>query len=419
MAKVTVALRRWCFWALGPCESVHDGPIEGVTGFGGIAPSQTVGKMPRRESIEFGRLVAISVAAMMCLTVAAHSQSAARSQLSGTITNVNPAANQLSLKSDKGEPVEVSTTDRTLVLRIPPGETDPKKGSKVPLSSLSAGDRAVIVGPAPAGNTWNATAVLVMTKGDIASVQQKDQDDWKRRGTTGTTTAIDAAAKTVTIKSGARVYTVQAGAQTMWHRYSPDSARFADAKPSSIDEVKTGDQLRVLGNKSADGSMIQAERIVFGSFRQIAGTVASVDVAKGEITIKDLATKKALIVRVDSDSTMRRLPEQMARMLARRYAPGAQSEAASTTAPPSAGRGGRGGGGDIGQALDNLPAMPMSELKGGDAIMISTTQGSDPGRVTAIMLLAGVEPLLTASPTATRDIMSGWNLGGGGGDPSQ
>ena len=39
---------------------------------------------------------------------------------------------------------------------------------------------------------------------------------------------------------------------------------------------------------------------------------------------------------------------------------------------------------------------------------------SDPARVTAVMLLAGVEPLLTASPTATRDIMSGWNLGGGG-----
>jgi hypothetical protein len=47
--------------------------------------------------------------------------------------------------------------------------------------------------------------------------------------------------------------------------------------------------------------------------------------------------------------------------------------------------------------------------------MVSTTMGSDPTKVTAIMLLAGVEPLLTASPTAVRDIMSGWNLGGGGG----
>ena len=73
--------------------------------------------------------------------------------------------------------------------------------------------------------------------------------------------------------------------------------------------------------------------------------------------------------------------------------------------------GGGGRGGDVGQMLDNLPALPISELKPGDAIMVSTTQGTDAGRVTAIMLLAGVEPLLTASPTATRDIMSGWNLG--------
>jgi hypothetical protein len=76
--------------------------------------------------------------------------------------------------------------------------------------------------------------------------------------------------------------------------------------------------------------------------------------------------------------------------------------------------GGGGRGGDISQMLDNLPAMPLAELKPGDAVMVSTTQGTEGGRVTAIMLLAGVEPLLTASPTATRDIMSGWNLGGGG-----
>jgi hypothetical protein len=59
--------------------------------------------------------------------------------------------------------------------------------------------------------------------------------------------------------------------------------------------------------------------------------------------------------------------------------------------------------------------MPLSDLKPKDAIMVSTTMGTDPTRVTAIMLLAGVEPILTAAPNATRDIMSGWNLGGGGG----
>ncbi|MBS1855257.1 MAG: hypothetical protein JST11_07815 [Acidobacteria bacterium] len=320
------------------------------------------------------------------------------------------------MKSDKDGVVEVNTTARTLVLRIPPGETDPKKGSKVALSTLAPGDRAVIVGPAPIGNTWNAGAILVMTRGDIASIQQKEEEDWRRRGTTGNVTAIDAAARSITIKSGSHTYTVATDAKTTWNRYSLESARFADAKPSTFDAVKAGDQLRVLGNKSEDGASIQAEKIVFGSFRQIAATISSIDLAKGEMTVKDLATKKPLVIKVDSDSTMRRLPEQMARMLARRYAPGGRQPEAPANAPAMAGRGGRGpGGGDVGQMLDRLPAMALAELKPGDAVMVSTTQGSDPGHATAIMLLAGVEPLLTASPTATRDIMSGWDLGGGGG----
>src|SRR5207245_11249016 len=110
-----------------------------------------------------------------------------QAQLSGTIPAVNADAKQLSLKSDKGEDVAVSTTDRTLILRIPPGETDPKKGTKVALSTVNSGDRAVVIGPAPTDpKTWAATAVLIMSKSDVASLQQKDQDHWKKRGTTGT-----------------------------------------------------------------------------------------------------------------------------------------------------------------------------------------------------------------------------------------
>ncbi len=360
------------------------------------------------------KYLAVSFIALAAVASAQTPPAANRAQLSGTITATNVDAKQVSLKSDKGDDVSVTTTDRTLILRIPPGETDPKKGAKIALSTLSPGDRAVVIGPQPADpKTWAATAVLVMSKSDVAGLQQKDQDDWKKRGVTGTVTAIDSAAKTVTIKSGSHTYTVQPSDKTTFHRYSLDSARFSDAKTSTFTEIKAGDQLRVLGNKSDDGASIAAEKIVSGSFRQIAATITAINAQTGELTVKDLATKKPLTIKVDADSTMRKLPDAAAKALARRYAPGAQPEQPAVGAP---GRGGRGGaaGGDVGQMLDNLPAMPLSELKTGDAIMVSTTQGTDPGRVTAITLLAGVEPLLTASPTATRDIMSGWNLGSGG-----
>lgn len=368
--------------------------------------------------------LAVAVTAAGAIIAAEQSpQASNRAQLSGTVTSVNADGKQLSLKSDKGEEVSVITTDRTLILRIPPGETDPKKGSKIALATLSAGDRAVVIGPTPADpKTWSATAVLVMSKGDVATLQQKDQDDWKKRGTTGTVTDINPAAKTVTIKSGSRIFTVQPSEKTTYQRYSLDSARFSDAKASSFPEIKTGDQLRVLGDKGENG-VIQAEKMVSGSFRQIAATITAINAQTGELTVRDLSTKKPLTIKIDTESTMRKLPEAAARMLVSRYtgaAPGAGAPAAGAGRggmSEGGGRGsGRGGGrgGDIGQMLDNLPAMPISELKPGDAIMVSTTQGTDPGRVTAITLLAGVEPLLTASPTATRDIMSGWNLGGGG-----
>jgi len=67
-----------------------------------------------------------------------------------------------------------------------------------------------------------------------------------------------------------------------------------------------------------------------------------------------------------------------------------------------------------------LPQATLADLKKGDAVMIVTTQGTDASGVTAITLLSGVEPILTASPSASQALFAGsWNLGapgGGGGE---
>jgi uncharacterized protein DUF5666 len=353
---------------------------------------------------------------------------APRVQIAGVITAADAPSSRLTIKTDKGETVTVTAGERTLVLRIPPGETDPKKGTKVALSALAAGDRVVALGPQPVDPAqFTASALMVMSKSDVESVRAREREDWQKRGTAGSVTAVDPAAKTITLKSGPRTVTVTASDKTVYRRYSPDSAKPSDAKASSFAEIKTGDQVRVLGNKDESGSSVTAENIYFGSFRQLAATIKSVDPAGGEITVTDLATKKLLTIRITSDSTLRQLPPQMAAMLARRYRPGGERAAEAAAEPAGAsnangrgaGPGGRGPNGDIQTMLDRLPAAQLSDLKPGDAIMVSTTQGSDVTHVTAINLLAGVEPLLTASPAATRDIMSGWNLGGGAGETPQ
>lgn len=356
------------------------------------------------------------------------------SHVPGTVTAVDPKANQVTVKTEKGDSLTFTTTDRTQILHAQPGVTDPKQWSKITLGEVGNGDEVVAYyrGAADA-KPLLATTLVVRTKADLSTLEKNQLEDWKKRGTTGTVSAVDPAAHTITLKAGLRSITVQTSDKTQFHRYSLDSAKPADAKPSSLAEIKVGDQVNVLGNKSADGTTIPAEVIYAGTFRQIAATIVSINAATGEMEVRDLAdkSKKPLFIKITPDTTMKKLPEQLAAMLARRYQGG---RAGGPGGAPGEGRGGFGGGegrgmgrggfggpggggrgGDIGQMLDRLPAMPISELKPKDAIMVSTTMGSDPTKVTAIMLLAGVEPVLTAAPTATRDIMSGWNLGGGGG----
>jgi hypothetical protein len=369
-------------------------------------------------------------------TASAQTPAPAAGRVTGTVTAVNAASKQISVKTDKGE--EINLTTLTFLRRMPPGETDTKKATPITITDVTAGDRVAAVGQMSSDQkTLDARTVIIMTKSDVAEVKKKEQDDWVKRGTTGTVTAVDPAAKTLTIKVGQREVTVQPSDKTEYNRYSLDSAKFSDAKPSNFAEIKTGDQVRVLGNKSPDGATVKAEQIVAGTFRQIAALVEAIDPATGELKVRDVSVKdkkdpkKIITIKVNADSTMKKLPPQMAMMLARQLNPTMQQGDGGGRGPGGGGAGGGagrgpggfagpgGGGGrgrgDIGQMLDRLPAMPLTELKVGDAIMVSTTMGSDPSKVTLIMLLAGVEPVLTASPNATRDIMSGWNLGGGGG----
>jgi Cu/Ag efflux protein CusF len=352
-------------------------------------------------------------------------QTPASNHLPGTVTAINPSSNQITLKTEKGD-LTFTTSERTQIVHAQAGISDPRQWPKLTLGEIANGDEVVAYyRGALEQKPLLATSLVVRTKADLSQLAEKELEDWKKRGTSGNVTAVDPAAKTITLKSGPRTYTVQLGDKTVVRRYSPDSAKPADAKPGTLADIKIGDQANVLGNKGGDGgTTIAAEMVYAGTFRQIAAVINSVDPATGEMKVTDLLTKKPLTIRITPDTTMRKLQEQMAQMLARRYQGGRGGAPAEGRGGQDRGEGrgagfGGGRGGDIGSMLDRLPAMPLTELKPKDAIMVSTTSGSDPSKVTAVTLLAGVEPILTAAPSATRDIMSGWNLGGGGGGEGQ
>ena len=273
--------------------------------------------------------------------------------------------------------------------------------------------------------------------------------------------------------------------ETSIRRYAPDSVKFDDAKPGTFDQIKPGDQVRARGTTGADGTEFTAQAIISGAFRDIAGTVVSTDAANSTVTITDLATKKPLVVKVSADSQLRKLPPMVAMGIAMRLkggtpgaagpgapgqsrgqgsgnwnggqgnwrgagnadgssaaaggpagsgagASGTRGGAPGTSAGQSGGSGGqgapggnwRGGGGgapDFQQMLSRMPAVRVSDLNKGDAVMLVATEGSSASGPTAITLLAGVEPILTAAPvgTSASTILSPWNLGtpaGAGGD---
>jgi hypothetical protein len=231
---------------------------------------------------------------------------------------------------------------------------------------------------------------------------------------------------------------------TILRRYAPDSVKFDDAKPAPavefMTQIKAGDQLRARGTRNADGSELAAEEIVAGAFRNIAGSIKSIDTAANTMTVQDAISKSAVVVKVSPDSQMKKLPAEMAQRIAMRLkstasgasgdqpggsekgqGPGNAQGSAPGVRPGAESPAGHGTGGngppDFQRMLSRLPNSTLADLQKGDAVMIVSTDGADSGAVTAITLLAGVEAILTAAPNrSASSLLSPWSLNAQGGE---
>jgi hypothetical protein len=316
------------------------------------------------------------------------------------------------------------------------------------LQDLQVGDRILVLGKvSDDGHSVVATSVIVMKKADVMSKHDRDRQEWQKRGVGGLVSAVDPAAGTITISTqsfaGAKSVLIRVSKDTIVRRYAADSVQFDDAKPSSLDEIRPGDQVRARGTRSSDGGELAADEVVSGAFRNIAGTVASVDPSTNTLSVADLISKKPVTVKITPESQLRKLPPQMAQLIAMRLkggGPGArngnagagqpaagQSGGASSPSSGSAngdssggGPGGRGGLGDLQQMLSRVPPASLADLQKGDAVMIVSTEGTGFGGVTAITLVAGVEPILQASPSGSQSmILPPWSLDAPAGDAAQ
>lgn len=350
-----------------------------------------------------------------CAAQAAQAQSAA-SRTMGTVKAVS--ATGFTLTTDAGAEIGVALADGARLLRTAPGQRTLAGATNIQLAEIQVGDRVLLKGSASGNGKFLASNVIVMKKADIAEKQARDVEDWQKRGIGGRITAIDPATGNVTVSAGSlgatHSITVHTSKNTIVRRYALDSVKFENASLATLDKVKVGDQLRARGNRSADGTELTAEEIVAGSFRNIAGKVISTDAGANSFTVMDLSTKKPVVVKISAESQMRKLPAMMAEILAKASKNGGQQGGTATpngaSQPNGAGPSGRHG--NMEQMLRSLPPLTLAELQKGDVVMVVSTQGTD-AQVTAITLLSGVEPILTASPKDGAMVLSPWSLGGG------
>ena len=340
---------------------------------------------------------------------AAGAQSRALTRVMGEVVAVDAESRLMTVKADKGENQTLVLEEDGAVLLVPPGETTLEKAKPIPLAEVNRGDKVYARGqPLPESGAIPVRQLVVMSKAAIEKKRDTEREEWQRRGILGTVGELRPKTKEIVLQSRARfgapaAVAVQVTDKTAFRRYAPDSVKFSEAKPSTLAELKAGDQLRALGEKSADGNTYKADQIVFGTFRTFAGTVTAVNAENNEIKVKRVDGGQTLTVMLNKDSSLRRFPKEFAALMAQRMmgpGPGGPAGPPRGGTPPTGGTppaGGatirRAGGDDL---LDRLPPVTLAEIKAGDTVLVFSTAGKDPTRATAIAFVSGVEAFLQA-----------------------
>jgi hypothetical protein len=370
----------------------------------------------------FRLLVLCGLTAALGLAAGPQTPAAApRNRIIGVVSAADEAAHSLTVKLDVGESYKVSVIATTKLLRLAPGETQLSKAQPIQFNDISIGDRVLAQGPLnDAEKTVEALRVIDMSQADLAKKYQQEQADWQHRSVAGTATTKDEQNGALTLRLPAmmadgQLVKVTVSNKTVYKRYIPDSVKYADAKPSTLAEIETGDQVRVLGNKD-DAGTVQAEQVVSGAFVTLAATVVSVDAAAGLVQAKNMQNGKPLTIKITADSNLRRVPPmgggtpgggqggtwtggagggQQRPAGAASGAPPAVAQAGPGNGAPGGATGGQRRGGDFSRLMEFAPKIAVGGLKTGETIVVASSKGGKPDEVTAVTLLAGADFLVT------------------------
>jgi hypothetical protein len=327
----------------------------------------------------------------------------------GEITSVDPGSGSAIIRTDAGQFITLSFGVNARFLRVPPGDTSLSRAAETTIAGLTVGDRVSARGLASLDKTRLAVeTVIVMSRAEIRKKQEQDKQEWASRSVAGLVRELKPETGEIILEvygssGSARIVVQTAGCK--FRRYSADSVKFSDSIPGRFSDLRTGDQLRALGEKTSSGAGWKAAEIIFGSFQTIGGVVTGIDARTGEIKITILGQKREAAVAITPDSVLKRISPQAAMIIAQRAAglrqgpppaPGGQKQpvasglksasAPSAPAPQLP---------DSQQIIDSMPDMPLSDLKPGDVVAVTSAAG-DTNRITAIKMVAGVDVVINA-----------------------
>jgi hypothetical protein len=408
-------------------------------------------------------LIALSVVAVSGLMQnTASAQAPATSvytTIQGTITKVDLAGKVISIKTETGD-TTVKFSALTKVMELAPGEADTKKATPLKPEDISVGDHILARAQTKDLTGLPAGFLYINRASDIAKENAAKAQEWQTQAVSGFAESVDSSGKKITMKvkgtGGApdRDVVLDMSGPVSYQRFSDKTFEYERTDGSA---VKAGDHLRVLGSKNADVTQIKVTDLAADAIKQIGATIKSIDPATGMITATDTG-KKPVTITIRTATKVKRLDDPTALMIARIVNPSFQGGGvgrgagrgagggagagagdgagagggggrgfgaggqAGGGAPGGSGFGGRGGGRGRGGAaqiqnlIDQQPDAKIGDLKPGEPIIVSGPSSPDSSSFSAMMVLAGVDPILRAAPSTGADPLgSGWsNVGGGG-----
>lgn len=321
----------------------------------------------------------ILIAALMSVWIESYPQTPSQlSSVVGTVAVVDKSAKTISVKTDQNVTIAIKANDTTVCLRVPAGAQSLDKATTILFDDITNGDRVLARG-SKSQDEFAAQRIVVLSKEDVSKKRERDLDAWRTRGIAGVVKALNPSTNEINLElrgtTPASLIAINVSG-SQFRRYTTSAINFEDTKQSNFGEVAVGDQLRALGDKSADGKSFKAEAVVSGSFKTIGATLTAVDLQNGAISATTLDQKKPIQVATLRESTIRRIPAAAVPAIAQKARANNQS-------------------GEVQQMIEALPVVALSELKVGDVVSITGIREND-AHMTAIKLVAGIDAVLRA-----------------------